>query len=105
MKKLLMVSFLAVAALGTTQVYAYCAMQAVVSAPKIPAPEQSSFEQTLALRDAVETYISKAESRLQSCDSYTDAFVYNLAVQKINDVAEQFNTLARHHNQTLVSAL
>ncbi|NKI18336.1 hypothetical protein HCU74_13045 [Spongiibacter sp. KMU-166] len=79
-------------------VSAACSMAAIMNAPKMPAASEASFEEVAELHTQVDRYLEKASSRLERCADISDPFLYNVAVDYLNRVAANYNSLAQAHN-------
>ncbi|MDF1691319.1 MAG: hypothetical protein P1U47_03025 [Zhongshania sp.] len=104
MKKLIAVSVFSVLGLTSVNSYANCALAAVKNAPSLPSLEASQSADVAALKLEVETYLDHASQRLEACGGYSEDFIYNVALTRLEQTAEQYNALVRRHNQMLVSA-
>ncbi len=104
MKKLIVVSVLSILGLTSVNSYANCAFSAVKNAPYLPDIESSQSEDLTNLKITVEAYLDLGAQRLNDCGKFSDSFHHNIAVTRLEQTAEHYNALVRHHNQMLVSA-
>ena len=104
MKKLMLVSVFSVLTLTSINSFANCALAAVMNPPALPALEASRSEDMSALKFEVETYVNRATAGLEVCEGFSDDFVYNAAVTRLEKTAEHFNALVRQHKQLQISA-
>ncbi len=104
MKKLLLASaFTALAAVSLNS-HANCALAAVMNPPSLPPVAASVAEDMPNLKFAVEEYLDRASQGLDVCAGYSDDFVYNAAVARLEKTADHYNALVRYHRQLQVSA-
>ena len=104
MKKFVLASVMSVLSLASLNSHANCALAAVMNPPKLPALEVSRFEDMPALKFEVESYVNRATEGLEVCEGYSDDFVYNAAVARLEKTAEHYNALVRQHRQLQISA-
>ncbi|WP_373089613.1 hypothetical protein [Zhongshania sp.] len=104
MKKLILGSVLAALAFASLNSYANCALAAVMNPPSLPEVNASAVEDMPNLRFAVKEYLDRASQRLEVCEGYSDDFVYNVAVARLEETADHYNQLVRYHKQLQVSA-
>lgn len=77
---------------------ANCSLAAIIGAPEIPSAAETSFDAVAELRSDVDKYIARASDRLERCSSISDPFLYNVAVEQLNRVAADYNSLVRSYN-------
>lgn len=82
---------------------AACALAAIMGAPALPASDTNNLERLADLRDSVDSYLTSASARLESCTG-SDPFVYNYAVDRLEDYASAFNALAQRHNTQIIAS-
>lgn len=87
---------------SASSAHAACAMAAIMGAPKLPTFSESSIDDVATLRGQVDEYLQTASKRLTSCHA-SDPFVYNYAVGRLEDYAQQFNTLAQQYNRRVAA--
>tara|TARA_R110001583_G_scaffold37477_9_gene122091 strand:+ start:418 stop:735 length:318 start_codon:yes stop_codon:yes gene_type:complete len=104
MKKLILGSVLAALAFVSLNSYANCALAAVMNPPSLPEVSASAIEDMPNLKFAVEEYLDRASQGLEVCEGYSDDFVYNAAVARLEETADHYNQLVRYHKQLQVSA-
>jgi hypothetical protein len=83
----------------STSVFAQCAAHAVFRAPDIPELRDTNFEQVAQLEESVRSYLADAEKRLQLCGNRVSPRSYNLAVNRLERVANGYNELAQFYNR------
>lgn len=104
MKTLTHALLLSSLAMFSIQSHASCALSSIMGAPKLPSSEAAlSVDEVKTLRSAVAGFLNKASDRLESC-SDADPFVYNYAVDRLDDYARAFNQLAQRTNDQLLAA-
>ena len=102
MKSLSMGVIALVMYVSASSAHAACPMAAIMGAPALPAFSESSSEKVAAMRERVSQYIETASKRLESCPT-PDPFVYNYAVGRLENYAQQYNGLARRYNQRVAA--
>jgi hypothetical protein len=84
----------------SSSVFAQCAAHAVFRAPDIPELRDTSFEQVVQLEATVRNYLVDAEQRLKECGNRVSPRSYNLAINRMERVANGYNELAELYNRT-----
>lgn len=88
----------------SSSVFAECAARAVYRAPEIPDLNDTSFEQAVKLEAEVKFYIQDADQRLQDCGRKASPFSYNIAIGRMERVANAYNEIAEFYNRTTVAS-
>jgi hypothetical protein len=104
MKKLMLVVVFSALSLTSLTSYANCALAAVMNPPELPAFDASRTEDMPALKSQVERYLNRASEGLAVCEGYSDDFVYNAAVARLEKTADHYNALVRQHRLLQISA-
>ncbi len=89
--------------LFSTTLFADCATRAVMNAPQIPTDRNLSEAELLAIKPQVTEFVDRANALLPVCARYSTALNYDRAMDKLEDVANEYNAALRNYKQRLVA--